>query len=284
VNDVVMRLIVRLQAVENMPYEMQYHYHLQGFIYSLLRGSVYYDDIHDKEGYKLFCFSNIFPAKDLEKNDVRTLIISSPDPEFIRYLHEILIVRLNRLNELKIGTMKFNVDSMQELATRTPDNSSFSLITGTPIIVRIPKEKYTAYDPELITKYDYVYWRIEHPTHLFINQLQDNIWKKYIQYHQERYVRYGETSAQNYNNKPIFSDFRFKRQISTRLLINGYSQIVIGTVCEFVLSSNGNNKDIIEFAIDSGLGERNSLGFGFMNLIIKKDIYKESTLSEGNHI
>ena len=30
---------------------------------------------------------------------------------------------------------------------------------------------------------------------------------------------------------------------------------------------NSNNKDIIEFSIDSGLGERNSLGFGFMNLI-----------------
>ena len=91
-------------------------------------------------------------------------------------------------------------------------------------------------------------------------------------------------SAQNYNNKPIFNDFRFKKQISTRLLINGHSQIVIGTVCEFVFNSNGDNKDIIEFAIDSGLGERNSLGFGFMNLIIKKDIYKEMTLSEADPI
>jgi CRISPR-associated endoribonuclease Cas6 len=244
-----------------------------------LRGSVY-DQVHDKEGYKFFCFSNIFPAKDLEKNDVRTLIISSPDPEFIRYLYEILNVRLKRLNELKVGTMKFKVDSMQELSTKTPDNSSFSLVTGTPIIVRIHKEKYMAYDFERIKKYDYVYWRSEHPTDLLINQLRDNIWKKYIQYHQERYVRYGEANAQNYNNNPIFSDFRFKKQISTRLLINGQSQIVIGTVCEFVFSSNGNNKDIIEFAIDSGLGERNSLGFGFMNLIIKKDIYKERTLSE----
>ena len=124
-----------------------------------------------------------------------------------------------------------------------------------------------AYDSERIKRYDYVYWRSGHPTNLLIKQLEDNIWKKYIQYHQERYVRNGEASAQNYNNNPLFSDFRFKKQISTRLLVNGHSQIVIGTVCEFVLNSNSNNKDIIEFAIDSGLGERNSLGFGFMNLI-----------------
>ena len=81
---------------------------------------------------------------------------------------------------------------MQELATKTPDNSSFSLITGTPIIVRIHKEKYMTHDFEGIKKYDYVYWRSAHPTNLLINQLQDNIWKKYIQYHQESYVRYGE--------------------------------------------------------------------------------------------
>jgi CRISPR-associated endoribonuclease Cas6 len=265
-----MRLIIRLRTIENTRYEMQYHYHLQGFIYNLLRGSVYYDHVHDKEGYKFFCFSNIFPAKDLEKNDVRTLIISSPDPQFIRYLYEMSNMRLNRLNEVKVGTMNFKVDSMQELSTKIPDNSSFSLVTGTPIIVRIPKEKYIAYDSELTKKYDYVYWRSEHPTSLLINQLQDNIWKKYIQYHQERYVRYGEVGTQNYNNNSIFSDFRFKKQISTRLLINRQCHIVIGTVCEFKFGSGSNNKDIIEFAIDSGLGERNSLGFGFMNLMIKK--------------
>jgi hypothetical protein len=44
---VFMRLIVRLRAIENVPYEMQYHYHLQGFIYNLLRGSVYYDHVID---------------------------------------------------------------------------------------------------------------------------------------------------------------------------------------------------------------------------------------------
>jgi CRISPR-associated endoribonuclease Cas6 len=114
-----MRLIVRLRAIENMPYEMQYHYHLQGFIYNLLRGSVYYDHVHDKDGYKFFCFSNIFPARDLEKNDVQTLIISSPDPGFIRYLYEILTVRMNRLDEMKVGTMKFKIDSLQELSIDT---------------------------------------------------------------------------------------------------------------------------------------------------------------------
>jgi CRISPR-associated endoribonuclease Cas6 len=85
-----MRLVIKLRCAKSSAYEMQYHYYLQGFIYNLLKGSKYHY-IHNKEGYKFFCFSNIFPAtKNLEKNDLRTLIISSPDYEFIAHLYEML--------------------------------------------------------------------------------------------------------------------------------------------------------------------------------------------------
>lgn len=47
-----MRLLIRLRCIEDSKYEMQYHYHLQGFIYNLLKGSKY-DYVHDKDGYKL---------------------------------------------------------------------------------------------------------------------------------------------------------------------------------------------------------------------------------------
>ena len=113
---------------------MQYHYHLQGFIYSLLKGSKYHSS-HDKEGYKFFCFSNMFPARNLKRNDLCTLIISSPNSEFISYLYEKLEI-WNR--EIKIGSMKFKIDYVDKLEPRIPSNSLFTLITGTPIIFKIP--------------------------------------------------------------------------------------------------------------------------------------------------
>ena len=70
----------------------------------------------------------------------------------------------------------------------------------------------------------------------------------------------------------IFDIFKFKKQISTRVSINKFEQVIIGSIWEFIFNrihnnnNNNNNKDIIQFALDSGLGERNSLGFGFMNL------------------
>jgi CRISPR-associated endoribonuclease Cas6 len=48
--------------------------------------------------------------------------------------------------------------------------------------------------------------------------------------------------------------------------MKGFDQVVIGTVWEFGFNA-AVDKDIIQFALGSGLGERNSLGFGFMNLL-----------------
>lgn len=260
-----MRLLIRLRSIEDSKYEMQYHYHLQGFIYSLLKGSKY-DYVHDKEGYKFFCFSNIFPAKDLKKNDIRTLIISSPDKEFVYHLNEMLL-RLSNL-EIKIGGMRFKVDYVDKLDVRLPRNSPFTLITGTPIIIRIPREKYKAYDVDPKGKYDYVYWRSDHPIDLFVSQLENNLTKKYAEY-------FGLGNDNNMTElnvggveKPrlfLFQKFKFKKQVSTKVPLKGFDQVVIGTVWEFGFDADA-NRDMIQFALDAGLGERNSLGFGFVNL------------------
>ena len=130
-----MRLLLRLKCSDSSYYEMQYHYHLQGFIYHLLKHSIY-EHIHDKEGYKFFCFSNIFPAKNLQKGDIRTLIISSPDGEFISHLDNVLRQAWNT-TEINIGCMKFRIDYIDKLVQKVPNGLPVTLITGTPIMVRI---------------------------------------------------------------------------------------------------------------------------------------------------
>lgn len=254
-----MRLLARLQCAEDGRYEMQYHYHLQGFIYNLLRGSKYHH-IHNKEGYKFFCFSNIFPTRDLVKGDLRTLIISSPDSEFVACLHEAL-QKWNSGGNVAIGAMKFKVDYVEKFEIKIP-NTPFTLITGTPIVMRIPREKYKAYGVEPKGKYSYVYWRRDHPIDLFIQQLENNLAKKHVEY---LGFDSSQVFKQNSFSLRFFEKLRFKKQISTRVLMKGFDQIVIGTICEFEFRS-AINTDMVRFALDSGLGERNSLGFGFINL------------------
>jgi len=261
-----MRLLIRLRCLENGPYEMQYHYHLQGFIYSLLKGSKY-DYVHDKEGYKFFCFSNVFPAVALEKDNLRTLIVSSPDSEFIAYLDKVL---MQWSSDVKVGSMKFKIDYIEELEVKLP-RLPFVMITGTPIIIRIPREKYKAYDIEPKGLYDYVYWRSDHPIDLFISQIENNMTKKYTEY--SGFDKSPDLKKETGNNPPpihFIQKFRFKKQISTKVSMKGFDQVVIGTTWEFEFDSDA-NVDIVKFALDSGLGERNSLGFGFMNVVVSNE-------------
>jgi CRISPR-associated endoribonuclease Cas6 len=245
---------------------MQYHYHLQGFIYSLLKHSIY-ESIHDKEGFKFFSFSNIFPAKNLQKGDIRTLIISSPDGEFISYLDKVLRQVWNT-SEIKIGCMKFRIDYIDKLVQKVPNGLPVTLITGTPIIVRIPSEKYIKYGIEPKREYGYIYWRSGHPIDLFISQVQNNLLKKYTEYCALMNIVEDEhlASSRQQTTFSLFQKLKFKKQISTRVLMKDFSQVIIGTVWEFVFSPPFNS-DLIQFALDAGLGERNSMGFGFVNLI-----------------
>ena len=178
--------------------------------------------------------------------------------------------------------MKFKIDYLHKLFTRVPDSSNFNLITGTPIIVRIPREKYKIYDFEPTIKSNYIYWRNGHPFDLFLTQLKHNLLHKYAKYNELiNSISYTDTYKTTLETmSPIFQNFEFKKQISTRVFIKGSEQVIIGTLWEFGFDNSGNNgnnnSELIQFALDTGLGERNSLGFGFMNLPlpIKKDIYK----------
>jgi CRISPR-associated endoribonuclease Cas6 len=239
--------------MENTQYEMEYHHDLQGLIYNILRGSDY--DNHNKQGYKFFTFSNIFPFYDLQRNDMRNLLISSPNDDFISYLKE----QFDYIQHIRIGQMKFKVDYSDKLNIILPRDDVFTLITATPILSKIHRYRYEEVGAqELVNGYDAAYWRSNHPVELFITQLENNLIKKYNQYH-------GLENAKIVQRNPVFYRSRFLKQVSTKLVLGRDIQKVpvIGTTWEFDF---GKSSPWIQFALDAGLGELNSMGFGFMNL------------------
>ena len=252
-----MRLIIKFRSMKNCKYDTRYYYYLQSFIYNILKGSKY-DYIHDKKNYKFFCFSNIFPVCDYKVNDECTLIIASPNNDFINYLYENLKNKIINNDDIQINFMKFKIKNLKKLEVNV--NTSL-LITNTPVIVRIPKEKYLKYNIKPSVDYDYIYWKNEYPIDLFISQVEKNILKKYTQYSRLNLDYVDDSSLQS----NFFHQFRFKKQVSTRIKIKGSEQIIIGTLWEFVFNPDLNKK-LMSFILDVGLGERNSLGFGFVNL------------------
>jgi CRISPR-associated endoribonuclease Cas6 len=271
------RLLIELKSTQNTKYETEYHYHLQGFIYGLMRGSVY-DSLHDAEGSKLFSFSNIFPYYDLHKDDMRTFMISSPDTGFIKYLFDTLQLYIRRQTQINIGYMTFTINFIEEIYPKLP-HSNVSLITGTPITIRIPKSKYKEFGYESV--YDnFTFWRNEQPIDIFITQLTNNLLKKYAQYNTQTKEAY-RNLIDIYKDIKLFDILKFKKQVATNVYTNSIQQLVIGSLWEIGFN-NHISRDLVQFALDAGLGERNSLGFGFMNLT--KAIYKENRLLEVNAV
>jgi CRISPR-associated endoribonuclease Cas6 len=133
-------------------------------------------------------------------------------------------------------------------------NLSFPLEikTGTPILIRIPTERFAEFSVES-AQYKSIYWCSSH------------LKKKYKQF----------TDSQ-ISTQRILEKFIFKKQVSTNIYEGNSRVPVIGSLWEFAFSDT-TPKEIQSFALDSGLGERNSLGFGFMNpLSIKKNRFSTS--------
>jgi CRISPR-associated endoribonuclease Cas6 len=247
-----MRLILRLEASKEQVYDNNYNHHVQSFFYNLIRNTEF-NHIHDskimnanKQMFTPFCFSNIFPYGNMKKEDVRNIVISSPNEKLILFIYN----KIRRIRApIHLGAMHFHIINSKFFRT----NISYPLVIAsvTPIIMRIPQHVYQNYSLNLKYPYEYVFWRQAYPLELFLDQLETNLKRKFVNY-------YGCQLESTLS----FPKFVFERQVSRKLIIRGMTQTIIATYWKFWFEEDN---EIIRFAFDAGFGERNRLGFGFMD-------------------
>lgn len=228
-----MRLLLSLKSIDTTQrQETDYHYQLPSFIYSLLENSIQFSYLHNKKGYKFFCFSNIFSPGGSNDNNTGTryFIISSPNKYFIRYVSSMLIKKKDYKDPISIGKKQLLIDDIRSFETNL--KPPFTLITGTPIIIRISKERYQKFNITPKYPYDYVYWRKEYPLEMFTRQLEENLCAKYAEF-----IGRGNASE---DELPLIQKLTFKKQISTRINLHDTEQIVIGSLWEFSFDNDQN--------------------------------------------
>jgi len=245
---------LKLKSLKDCAYLLKYFNKLQGFIYNCLKETEY-SILHDKKGYKFFCFSNIFPIGDIKVGNERNLVISSPDKIFIRCLENRLKELADEKKIINIGEYQFEIEEISKIRVKL--NRNFRLFSATPIIIRIPEKNYDKYGiPKKFRKKSYVYWRPQYSFEAFVKQLEENLIKKYNEFYKT-----------NFEIERIFEIFKFIKSVVNHVIIDGREQMMVGSIWEFQFSYlNPKQKKILEFGIDAGFGERNSLGFGFMRV------------------
>lgn len=230
-----MRLIIRFKPLVEFDYYSIDKYDIQGFIYSLLKDSSY-DKWHENIGFKFFNFSNIFPVTDFNPEEVKTLIVSSPEKELIKTLSK----KLKNRDTIKLSNYSFELIQVKSIDIK----NNPKIIAATPI---------TLFENNKSNKYFSI--KKTGDSDFFFKRLKDNAIKKYNAYYQEDYQL----------EEPIFDMFEYKKEVSIRVTIKHETFIVIGSLWKFEKDINKSNEKFYKFLFDCGYGEKNSLGMGFVN-------------------
>ncbi len=256
-----MRLILRLRARGNFTYDVHYHSKLQGLIYRFLMGSGY-GELHDMRGYKFFTFSNPFPVpRDLRVADgsAMNLIMASPSEDLIRRVYGLLQARYIG-SEVHVGDMSFELLGASLASPRLSWRSV--LVTSTPVVVRIPESAYDELGvPPDERRPGFIYWRPRVGIGAFLRSVEANLIRKFREFH-------GWEPRVDPRRGILEIARLVKAPVVVRIPTESGSVPVVGSTWKFYFTSMDRARlELLRFALDAGLGERNSMGFGFLNVL-----------------
>lgn len=253
-----MRLLVRLTARRDAAYDNTYHHKLRGRIWQALQGTDY-EASHDENRPKAFCYSNPFPPGNMTEGDDRTLLVASPDEELLAHVAE----DLQEDPELNIGEMPFHVDDMSVLAPDVGEpGTSGTIDTGTGVVVRIPPWRFEDYGIE--TEHDEAeFWRPEHTMEPFQTQLEANLDQKHDLFCPEYLPGPSERDGDLFESYELMKTFAIPVTVT-----EGRTEtwVLSKWTFEYTIRDDHHRRHL-NLALDVGIGERNSLGFGFVNIV-----------------
>lgn len=254
-----MRVLCSFRTDGNFNLPFGYNSIIQGFIYNILP-----DDIstwvHDKgftnekRKFKLFCFSWILerPIIDKEnstfyfKDEVVSFYLSSPVDKLLRDMAQTIISR----QKVRIGRNNVEVEGIKVLKQpKFEDSVTVNALTPIEVHSTLTKENGKPY----------TYYYAPHEEE-FRRLVQENAHKKWKAYNKTE-------PPVSLVVEPLFEDSRkfFNAQYfgtgNNKVFVKGYKG-------QYRLSGS---PEMLEFIYDSGLGGKNSQGFGFIKTEYNED-------------
>jgi CRISPR-associated endoribonuclease Cas6 len=255
-----LRILLGLEALSDQTaWDNSQYRKVQGFIYDKLIANTEFKDIHNLKGYKLFCFSNIFPPSLVKRGQLRHLLFSSPNNDLVKSVFSQTKENLmDDDKEINIGEQQYNIKSLELLETRITSNRCI-IRTSTPVSVRIPQRSYSNYNIDKEKqKESFIYWRSDLPQEIFLNLIINNMKSKY-EYFYKRHV--GDIES-------IIESITFLKEVVIHLPIEDYTIKVPASFwrLRFKELQSEFKRRFLNFMLDVGIGERNSAGLGFLNI------------------
>ncbi|PYB67579.1 CRISPR-associated endoribonuclease Cas6 [Thermoplasma sp. Kam2015] len=233
------RIIITLNSKTKIPADEFNKYYMNSLIHNLLRDAGI-DYLHASNRFRYFTFSDFFPSGPLMPGDEKKIIISSPDVDMIKMLFE----AISKDNFIYLGESRLDVADLKMFNLNKRPNA---FITGSPIVISKDNRKN-------------LYFSIRNDDSLsfFLTRLKQNAVKRYIQFTGKTGFTFEDV---------IFDKLLFNKEVSVRLRKMGREFFVIGSTWRLLKKERLSYRyiDFYRFLMDAGIGEKVSMGFGFLN-------------------
>lgn len=253
-----MRLLARLSARRDTAYDSTYHHKLRGRLWGALEGTEF-DDRHGAGEPVGFTYSNPFPPGDMREGDERTLLIASTDEGLLAHVARDLLDD----RDLNIGEMPFHVDDLTSISPDVGEPGTTGVVeTGTGLLVRIPPWRCEEYGIDHPGGDTAVYWRPEHTMAPLRHQLEANLDKKHALFAQDHLPGPSDVEGDLFDSYELIKTFSIPVTVT-----EGQTMTYILSKWKFGYAvRDDHHRRHLNLALDCGLGERNSVGLGFVNV------------------
>lgn len=222
-----------------------------------LEGSEF-DSRHDEEQPAGLCFSNPFPPRDMTEGDERTLLVAAPE----RAMLSVITNDFDNNRELNIGEMPFEVTDVSLLAPDVGEPGTRGVLdTGTGVLARIPPWRCEEYGIETDGE-NATFWEPEHTIEPLKTQLENNLDQKHDLFCPDDLPGPTERSNDLFNSYELIKTFAVPVTVT-----QGVEMTYILSKWRFGYEvKDDHHRRHLNLALDTGIGGRNTLGLGFLNI------------------
>jgi CRISPR-associated endoribonuclease Cas6 len=278
------RIITKVRARADASYQLEYHYPLRSRIYSALNGTAF-DDRHNAPQPPGFVTSSIMPFGDLSEGDERTLIIAAHERDLLQHV----LGDFGRDRELNLGELPLTVDSawIKDTDVGGP-GSTGTITTRTGVLVEIPPSMFEGFGiTEIVADTEQPeFWRPHLGRGPFDALVEANLALKDSLFGGDGAVPAtddtgtlladgggdGETPLDTDLgiDGPLFDSAEFLKDFAKPMMVTRSPDVRRTAVLskhdfEFTVR-NQRHRHLLNLALDCGLGSKNHLGMGFLDL------------------
>lgn len=253
-----MRLMVDLHAQADAAYQTSYHHKLRGRLWRALRRTRF-DEEHGSENPVGLSFSNIFPWGEITEGDKRTLLIASPREGLLATIAD----DLQSDREFNVGEMAFDVGRLAPVEVDVGEPGTRGIIeTATGVVVRLYERHRDEYGIEGGHGDSPTYWQPEFTIEPFRDAITENLQQKHDRFAPKYVPGPDEVDMELFEGYELIKTYALPTTVTEDVELD----LVVSKWRFDYRVRNDTHRKHLNLALDTGIGGRNGLGFGFINI------------------